>query len=282
MNGPRQIEIPPVVPGEPIGQTLLNSLIGAANNGRNISGDGGLNVSNIGGLIGISQDARSVRGNRGLLVQVVPPAIAPGFYNGKIYTQPVMGFASMASGSTTVPMSPYPLPNAVTCYVVNLAEVNSAYVGTAPSGSVAGAITSNRIAIGRFVGLMDSTGLNSPLPAAPLIAIDTGNGGNSTVTFQITGNESVSAMYTAKTFADTSTITLTGGTLTAASFGTLATSNNAIVLNTIEALGYSATGWDVTNTTNTFSTISVGRIVGNRSDGQLIIHATIPYTSCRA
>lgn len=105
----------------------------------------------------------------------------------------------------------------------------------------------------------------------------------SDVTFKITGNETVNAMYTAKTFTDSAggTISLSGGTLTDASFGTLATSNNAIIINTLEAYGFSNSGHDVTNTSNTFSTVATGRIVDSRTDSTLIIHAAIPFTYCR-
>ncbi len=221
MNGNRQIEIPPAVPGEPIGQTLLNSLIGAANNARQITGDGGLNVSNIGGVIGLSLDTKQPARQQFLIQVQASPTLAPGFYYGKVYSQTAIPFISAVAGSTTTPLSPVPIPNAITCIVVNLAEVNAAAYGS--TGTFAAAprvITANRMAFGQFVGYMDSTNIVPALPAGPLFAVDV----NTIITpaaiaylTQVGGSNGSTASYctyTYNAYFDAAKTQLAGGTLT--------------------------------------------------------------------
>lgn len=201
MNGQRQVEIPPAVPGELIGQTLLNSLIGAANNARQITGDGGINVSNVGGVMGLSLDLKRP-GKQTFLIQVqATPVIAPGFYYGKIYSQTALNFTSTIAGTTTTPLSPVPIPNAVTCLVVNIAEVNAATYGT--SGTYAAAprqITANRMAFGQFVGYMDTTNIVPALPAGPLFAIDVGSVGIAPGTITASSGGPVQWNYSGMTY----------------------------------------------------------------------------------
>ncbi len=174
----RQTDIPAVQAGEPLGQSLLNMLGRNANVGRFMTGDGVL-TSQIGGTIGFSLNQKLGNGDRGVLVEVDPTTdIGGGFYRGKLFLQPVVPFQSgIDSTGNSSAMSPVPMPYAVTCYVVNLREVSPDYWTSdadIPSRIGTNLITVKTLALGRYIGPMSDTGLASPQPQAPLIAVSIG------------------------------------------------------------------------------------------------------------
>ena len=277
MNGPRQVEIPPVVPGETLGQTLLNSLIGAANNARQMTGGDGINVSNIGGVFGISNDARAVRGDRQYLVHIqAAPVIAPGFYWGRIYSQPHVQFISAAAGSSSTPLTPYPVPNGNICFIVNLAEVNTAMYGSAgPFTAAPAAVTENRIAIGRLVGFMDSTALPAKYPPAPLIAVDIQTP-KTTVPLVIADTVTMGGVYIVDSLtAPTGNMNHTGSTFSASTLGT--TGASVGYFYNLEEMG--KTTHDLASTAST-ATVVLGLAWTTNADGTINFIGPMDFPGC--
>ncbi len=175
LPGPSQTPIAPVIPGEPLSQTLINQIIGGANNARMVSGDKGVEVTNIGGLLGISLNPKP--GNdRGVLVEIQPTDdIANGFYRGRLYTQSQVFFGAGDDGTLTTAQTPRPAPEVNSCYVVNLAQVDPAYLGSNDTTSYSYGVTQltqRRMAVGRMIGQMTSMGLAAKYPPGPLVAVD--------------------------------------------------------------------------------------------------------------
>lgn len=106
-----------------------------------------------------------------------------------------------------------------------------------------------------------------------------GSGG--TLAGLITGNASGSGKYTGKSFADITSNVSASGALAEADCGTLATSNDCLVLNLIE-LGSTNTGHDLTATANVtqFSLYFVGRLLRVNSDGTKVIEIDRTYAGC--
>ncbi len=171
MTGPRQTSIIPIVPGEPINQTLLNQLADGADHARNVTGDGKIQVTQIGGNIGLSL-ARQAKSDKNYLVQITPGGtLGTGWYYGKLYLQPVVDFTP---GGTT----PDPMPDTTDCVIVNLAETDG---GASP-------ITDTRPAFGRMISAYQNM---------PIIAVDVeGSSGSSNLLFSFTGTSSTSTTLT--------------------------------------------------------------------------------------
>ena len=289
ISGPNQVGITPVVPGEVVNQTLLNQIISGANNARMVSGDGKIQVTQIGGIIGLSL-AERFKADKSVMVDILPPTeggtIGGGFYLGKIYTQSPLMFPSVAAtnGGTT-PLSPIPAPNVVTCYVLNLAEVQSAWYGdpnsTGPYTAVTPVITARRVAAGRVIGTMNSIGLAQPAPPVWLVAVDIPQLNVANISGLITGNASGNGKYVGKSFTDRTTDASASGNLAESDFGTLAGSNDCLILNAAE-LGSSTTGHDVTAAANTaqFAIYFVGRLLRINADGTKVVEVYMPYVGC--
>ena len=217
MTGPRQTDIIPVVPGEPISQEMLRQVIDGANKSRNVTSDGSIGVTQIGGNLGLSVNMRLPQGDRDCMVLVLPPSeggtIGGGFYYGKRYAQPIVTFASgtITGGTATAPMTPYPYPNAVSCIAVNLPEVSTEMYGGTGSTTLTltgSPITQRRMCVGRRIGVMTSTGLPAKYAPIQLVAIEvselatcgtiTGHGGSGPVewnpyTVTLSGSRTVTA-----------------------------------------------------------------------------------------
>lgn len=97
----------------------------------------------------------------------------------------------------------------------------------------------------------------------------------------ITGNASGNGKYTGKSFNDITTDVSASGTLAESDCGTLATSNDCLILNLTE-LGSSTTGHDLTAAANTsqFSLYFVGRLLRVNSDGTKVVQIAQTYTGC--
>ena len=105
--------------------------------------------------------------------------------------------------------------------------------------------------------------------------------GQETISGLVTGNASGHGKYTGKSFADVTADVSASGDLAESDFGTLAASNDCLVLVPAE-LGNSTTGHDVTAAANTakFAIYFTGRLVRINSDGTKVVHATMFWAGC--
>ncbi len=211
---PRQTDIPHVEPGDSLSQSLINQVINAANNNRLVSGEG-IDATQIGNMLGLKPSGIRPNSDADILVRVkgignqkIAQTDAPvvtfsstyaswqlqgGLYYGSAYLQPFIKAhpTETSRGIGTSCLQPIPLPNAIDCVILNLAEmdtrtdpITAANVSLSTNGGT-NLIMQDIVAVGRQVGVYGS--------GIPLIAVNIPV--YVPVTFTISGTESTGGQY---------------------------------------------------------------------------------------
>ncbi len=234
----RYTDIPKVSPGEPISASLMNQIIGMAQNARFASGDGSVDVTQVGNTLGFSLGGTRPNSDKDVLVmaqgiqdkdQRAPrnetDKLIGGLYFGAIYYQPSVTFYETETPTGNTSLTPSPAPNlpSVSCYVVNLTELDGrSYPITAANvNSITNygtnLILTNAMTRGRFAGTTSG--------GVPVVAVEVNV--FKPVTAQITAVGTTSGQYIVSLLSSTPNI---GSTNIVGSYGAVGTNRMAGVL----------------------------------------------------